>query len=406
MSDEKQYDDPWATGAEEPPVDAVPEDAFDGDEFDIFDDLDLEETESGEAITVRDGSSKKYDDPRDVGLEDGMWVPVRILAAEVQEKHVPRLSSKTCVAKKNGKVVAVLADQVEKAIKEGAEEVIDEFPLPYFVCTANHVAPAFGERRWDWEIEVPVFTIKTALFKPQRNRTGYPNEIGRSLRTATGASAAGDKISKANMHEVAEKMVGEIVMAKINVVQAKKARYRSRLDADNNEIMVQVNPESGDPVTVFRQDEDSSYVIEPSGEIWDGDEGLLVGIEPNRYAIRDNSDLAAPLTEQYFPFNDYIDRNTPFLPLPERTVTVERVDGEVVEGQITLDTIGAVARGNGAGAQVDVLLRNGEVVTAVWFGTEWVEKAQPKMGEDSGMEVFASTDDQKDAEQGAILASM
>lgn len=400
MSDETQYD-PWDAPAEEPPADAVPEDAFDGDEFgDILADIELEETESGEAIRVRDDSAKKYDNPYDVGLKDGMWVPVRILTAEVQEKHVPRLSSKTCIAKKDGKTF-VLFDQVEAALRSGGEEVIGEIPLPYFVCTANHVAPGFGQRRWDWEIEVPVFTIKTALFKPQRNRTGYQNDNGRSLRTATGATATGDKVSKANMHEVADKMVDTIVMAKVSISQSKRPKFRSRLDADGNEILVQVNPETGDAVTVRRMDDGSGYVNADSGEIWEGDESLLVDCGEDHFAIRDSGDLAAPLTEQYFPINDYI--NPPFLPMPERKMRVERAvagkDGEPVyaDGEITLDTIGAVARGNAPGAQVDVMLRSGETITATWFGTEWIEK--PSDGE--GMEQFVG-----DNEQEKALASM
>lgn len=414
MSDETQ-NDPWADDATaSAPADA---DGIDwtnldeggGDEFDdILDGLDVEETESGEVIHVRDDSVRKYVDPHEVGLKDGMWVPVRILTSEVQEKHVPRLSSKTCVAKKDGKVVGILYDQVEAALRNGAEEVIGEFPLPYFVCTANHVAPRFGERRFDWEIEVPVFTIKTALYKTQRNRTGYQNDNGRSLRTATGATTAGDTVSKANMHEVADKMVDTIVMARVSVVQSKKPKFRERLDADGNSIMVQVDPESGDFITVFRQDENSDYVIEPSGEIWEGDESDLVAIEPNRYAIRDSGEFAAPLTEQYYPWNDYI--KAPFLPLPERKVQVERVksngDEPVYdEGEITLDTIGAVARGNTPGAHVDIMLHTGEdvgkVITATWLGTGWVEKPAPKEGEDSGTEVFVG-----DNEQEKALASM
>jgi hypothetical protein len=89
--------------------------------------------------------------------------------------------------------------------------------------------------------------------------------------------------------------------------------------------------------------------------------------------------------------------------MPERKVRVERAvagkDGEPVyaDGEITLDTIGAVARGNAPGAQVDVMLRSGETITATWFGTEWIEK--PSDGE--GMEQFVG-----DNEQEKALASM
>jgi hypothetical protein len=423
-----QQNDPWADETSAPAdADGIAWDNIgegEDDPFgDILDGLELEETESGEVIRVRDDSSKKYDDPREVGLIDGMWVPVRILTAAVQEKHVPRLSAKTCIAKgqimdqKTGKMkpgTFVLFDQVEEALRNGGTETVGEVPLPYFVCTANHAAPRFGERRWDWEIEVPVFTIKTALHKAQRNRTGYQNDNGRSLRVATGATATGDKVSKANMHEVAGRMVEAVVLAKVSVVQGKKERFRDRLDAEGKQIMVLMDPTSGDPVTVFRHEDGSGYVDEATGEIWEGNEALVVHVEGNRYAIRDTGELSGPLTEAYRPFNDYI--NPPFLPLPERKVKVERVNGgsdEAVydEGEITLDTIGAVARGNVSGAQVDVLLRTGQdagkTITATWFGTEWVEVPKPKADEDSGMETFSgSKEDSKEAAQEEALASM
>jgi len=402
MSDEMQHDDPWADDATATPADpdGINWDSVEGggDEFDdILDSIDLEETESGEEIRVRD-EAKKYDNPYDVGLKDGMWVPVRILSSVVEEKHVPRLSAKTCIAKKDGKTY-VLHDQVEAALRAGGEEVIGEIPLPYFVCEANHAAPKFGQRRWDWEIEVPVFTVKTALYKPQRNRTGYMNDNGRSLRVATGATTSGDKISKANMREVAEKMVDQVVLAQVSIVQSKRPKLRPRYDETGQQISVTLNPSTGDPVAVFRQPDGSGYVADDgTGEIWEGDESLLVPLGENRFAIRDSSDTAGPLMEEYFPINDYI--NPPFLPLPERKVQITRVkrdeNGELVqaEGEITLDTVGAIARGATAGVAVDVLLRTGETVTAVWLGTEWVEKPS---SDGAGLAQFSGSDAQENA---------
>jgi hypothetical protein len=210
-------------------------------------------------------------------------------------------------------------------------------------------------------------------------------------------------------------MVETTVLAKVSIVQAKRDKYRDRLDAKGDKIMVLMNPATADPVIVFRHEDGSGYVLDDgSGQIWEGDEALLVHVEGNRYAIRDTGDLSGPLTEAYRPFNDYI--NPPFLPLPERKVKVERVNGgsdEAVydEGEITLDTIGAVARGNVSGVQVDILLRTGQdagkTITATWFGTEWVEVPKPKADEDSGMETFSgSKEDSKEAAQEEALASM
>lgn len=369
--------DPFDAPAQEAPADTDGIDwnsVGEGDEFDdILDGLDLAEEESGEAIQVRD-SGKKYDDPAEVGLLDQMWVPIRILTSAVEDKHLPRLNSKTCIARKDGKTF-VLFDAVESALRNGAEEIIrDDIRLPYFVCTANHAAPQFGQRRWDWEIEVPVFTIKTALFKEQKNRTGYKNETGRSLRLATGATSAGDTVSKDNMHEVAGKMVETMVMAQISMSKPKKKPV-DVLDEKGNRINVLLDQETRDPVLVFKLEDETGYVVEGSGEVWEDNEGLLVPVEGRLFAIRDEGDFSGPLRVEKSQCTDYL--KATFLPMPDRNIQVEMLDGEVAEGEITLDTIGVIARSKEPGFKVDVLIRTGkktgDTITAVWLGTEWDE---------------------------------
>lgn len=373
MSDETQQFDPWDAPADEPVLDGDEGDLGDIGEFDdILDEVDLEEEESGEAIKARD-ERKTYSDPRDVGLLDKMWVPILLSEPTVDEKFVPRLSSKTCIAQKDGKTY-VLYDQVEAMLKAGATEKIAEVPLPYFLVQANHIAPRFGRRRFNYEIEVPVFTIKTADFKPRGNRTGSANEQGRALRTASGATTAGERVNKANMHEVAERMDGQVVMAQINVVTSKKPKFRDRLDEQGNPINVLVDPETGDPVLVVKVDETGGYVYEESGEVVEVNEALLVHYVDRKYAIRDNSDSSDVLKEKYYPVNDYLSMWQPFQPVPEREVTVERLDGTEAQGEITWDTIGGIALGANAGAKVDVLLKlTGEIITVVWLGTQWNE---------------------------------
>lgn len=362
-----------------------------GDEFDdLLDgaDFDLEEDESEGDVKVRD-AGEFYSNPIDVGLKDKMWVPVRILTSEVKEEHVPRLSSKVCIAVKTGadgkKRAYFLYDQVEAELRNGATEVIKEHPLPYFVCTANHVAPRFGQRRYDYEIEVPVFTVKTALFKAQKNRTGYENENGRSLRKATGATAAGERVSKTTMHEVAGRMQETVIMAQVSISTSKNPKFRDRLDDAGNTISVLLNEETGDAVTVFKPEGAEEFVIDGSGEVWNGDERLLVPVDDRRYAIADNGEFSGTLKDRYFPVNDYI--NPPFLPVPDRDVSVNLVDGTTSEGQITWDTVGAIARTKTPGVHVDVLLRTGKTVTAVWLGAEWSEVPEEK-GEGGGLSEF------------------
>lgn len=366
-----------------------------GDPFDdLLDGVDFEETETDAAIQVRD-DRQTYSNPYDVGLKAKMWVPVQISMMSVEDKHIPRLSSKSCVAKLNGKDGSVkkfvLFDQVESALRSGGEEVIGEIPLPYFVGEANHVAPQFGHRRFPYEIDVPVFTIKTALFKPRNGRTGYKNDSGRTLRVATGALEAGETVNQGNMHEVAGHMEQKIVMAQVSISQSKKPRRRNILDAEGDTISVLLDPETGDAVKVFKgeaQDgQQAPCFVEGSNEAWTGNEALLHPIDDRLFAVRDSGESSGPLQEEFLPINDYI--NPPFLPVPERKVEVERLDDTTVAGEITWDTVGVIARAKTPGDVVDVLLRTGEIITATWLGTEWVERPDETDNAEGGMDEFS-----------------
>lgn len=397
----------------------------DDDLDDLFDGADfaMEEEDSGEEIRVRDAGAI-YENPLDVGLKDGMWVAIRLYDVALAEKHVPRLSSKVCLAVETlpdgRKRVHVPYDKVEERLRAGAVEVIREQPLPYFVGMANHVAPEFGQRRYPYEIGVPALTIKTAYHRPQNSgRTGFPNKNGYSLRKATGATEKGEKVSLETMPEIASRMEDKIVMAQISL--STKQRTRPRTDENDQPISILVNPEDATPITVVAlesqkvEGEDpapTQYLLnDGSGQEWDGDPRLLTPISGQEYAIIDNGENSAPLMESYPKTTDYI--NPPFLPVPDRAVKVEMVEpkkvtvevpGEFddqgkpltkteeepvfIEGEITWGTVGAIAQGKVPGTPVDVLLKNGKTITAIWLGTQWVEVA-PDGGKSGGLDEFA-----------------
>lgn len=388
------FDSPWDDTDTPAPENAFDvEDPFENGDFDF----DFSETETGQAVQVREARNT-YDDPRDVGLKDKMWVPIRLESVEVDEKHIPRLSASTCIARAKDGKISVQYDQVEAALRDGAEEIVGEFKLPYFVATANHVAPSFGSRPFPYEIEVPVLTVKTAYHKGPRNgRTGFRNENGRSLRQASGATRTGDEVTRANMHEVAAAMSDKIVMAQLSLVEGKRARQRRRFDADGKPITVLVDPNSGTPVAIQRVGE-GQYVYAESGEVWEGNENLLVPLtteSTDKFAIRDNGDYSDVLMESFTPFVDYI--NPPFQPVPERRVTVETLETDEdgtpirVEGDITWETVGAITLGKAPGAMVDVLLvsgkRMGQTISALWLGTQWNEVPQ----EGDGLDQFTGS---------------
>jgi hypothetical protein len=371
-------------------LDAELDDLFAGAE------MELEEEESDEEVRVYEAGNT-YVNPLDVGLKDKMWVPIRISVAEFKEKHTPRLSSKVCVAVKVGedgkKRVYVPFDQVEAALQTGATEVVTEMELPYFICEANHVAPEFGQRRYPYEIESPALTIKTAFFKePRSGRKGYKNEDGRTLRVAASATQPGEKVSLKTMPEIAKRIEGKIVMACISL--STKTKTRPRLDGNNQPINVLVDPETGAPVTVFSPQDGTGYILnDGSGQVWEGNEKLLVKVDDRVYAIADRGENSAPLMEEYAQTTDYL--KTKFLPVPERKVEVELRNGETVKGEITWGTVGAIAQDKTPGVFVDVMLgagagdMTGKTITAVWLGTQWTEVAKDGEGEGGGLDEFA-----------------
>jgi hypothetical protein len=391
MSDDTEFDPFNQPEGAADASDALPEgdDVLDGidldtDLDDLFAgaDLELSEDETDEQIKVYEAGDT-YVNPLDVGLKDKMWVPIRIQTAEFKEKHKPRLSSKVCVAVKVGedgkKRVYVPFDQVEAALQVGATEVVTEMELPYFICEANHVAPAFGQRRYPYEIESPALTIKTAFFKEQRSgRKGYKNEDGASLRKAAEATEPGERINIQTMPAIAKRLEEKIVMAQITL--STKTKKRPRLDGSNQPISVLVDADTGAPIKVRaleRQEGDTqtTYMVDDnSGSIWEGNEKLLIGLGDGTYAIADKGETSAPLMDDYVQTTDYL--KTKFLPVPERKVEVEMRSGETISGEITWDTVGAIALNRAPGTSVDVLLRNGSTVTAVWLGTQWTELAK------------------------------
>lgn len=366
---------------------------FDAELDDLFEgaELELEEDETDEQVKVYEAGNT-YVNPLDVGLKDKMWVPIRITSAGFKDKHTPRLSSKVCVAVKvdpttGKKRVFVPFDHVEAQVAAGATEVVGEYELPYFICEANHVAPEFGQRRYPYEIEVPALTIKTAFFKEQRSgRKGYKNDDGRTLRVAAGATQPGEKVNLQTMPEIAKRMEDKIVMACITL--STKTKTRPRLDANNQPISVLLDSETGAPVTVFSPQDGTGYILnDGSGQVWDGNEKLLVKVDDRVYAIADKGETSGPLMEEYAQTTDYL--KTKFLPVPERNVEVEMRNGETVKGEITWGTVGAIAQDKTPGVFVDVLLRTGKTVTAVWLGTQWTEVAKDEDGEGGGLDEFA-----------------
>lgn len=400
-------EDPWADAAPEDehgqPQEQSP---FDGDDpFDEFDDIlnGLSETEDDKPVSVP-SSATKYRNPYDAGLKHLQWVAIRILAMEVDPKHDPRFKTNICVAEETvtdpatGKPVLkryLLADQIEEALGRGATEVMrDDLRLPYFVGKANHARDDI-ERSYDWDITVPVYGFKMGLNPNRQNngKTGYASESGSSLRKATHATTVGEEVTPANRNGIAKKMVETIVLAQLNIVQSKSPKYRDVLNEEGQRISVLLDPTSGGSAVLMalRDGEKriTGYVKDDgSGEVWDGDTNLLVPIpgETDRFAILDQGEMSGPLQEKFYQVTDYL--RDKFLPLPERAVTVTTVgkdgkpNGEVA-GEITLDTIGAIAQGATLGTYVDVFLTTGLRVTAFWGGTKWQQvPAEKTEGED------------------------
>jgi hypothetical protein len=394
MSDEFQ-DDPFNStdndGEGVVDADIVEEDETEEDEFDILGDDDLEgfsETEDGEALKAQADSGKKYRDPTEVGLKDRQWVPVVVKEITVHKKYAPEFGGNPVVLAKDktGKLKYLFND-VAAAIQDGATPMIGEYKLPYVVVKMNHVAPAYGERFFDYQADIPILPIMTKYRNDPREGQlpGYKNERGLAFRKAAEVLAEGETMTMANMEEIHLRAKGTVVMAQLNIYQ-KSNPIAQQVWENNKPIMVRLDPAVGGPLRVFKNEATGQYIkvgtAEVVEELNDLDETaervLLYPLGDGEFAILDDGPAAGRLTKMVKPWTDTLmpgGQPVPFLPVPERDIQVETLDGTMMAGEITWDTIGNICPTLAPGASVDVLLQNGRTVQAIYMKSHWVEMA-------------------------------
>lgn len=372
--------DPFAglakTDAAEGPADIATED-FDLD-FDL--DFDVQVTDEAYEETTGGGGFTPYKMPADKAR-----IPVVIVKAEIEERDMRLVVARDPAT---GKPVWK-PKEVDDAVKAGATEVIVEKTLPRFKLEVEHVADIYGERSRSFLLGMPVYDMKMPYREggKKRKSLGWNKFSGQRLIAATRVVEAGETVTKDRLEEIADAMVGKIVMAEVRYSKKKYTDATDRTDESGQVIKAMID-EHGSFVKVAKNGEE--YFYAETGDLYDMDTSKLIEFNDG-YVIRDWSDEAAPvktITETERTFDNLNDDVYPvFAGDPktgegERKVEVTRLDGEDIEAEVTWNTIGQLSKTPftpGTMAQVVVKNEKGdeETITINWIGTGWVETPEP-----------------------------
>lgn len=310
------------------------------------------------------------------------WVPVRITVSDI---------------------VTAQMNLVVRNPETGEEEVRDGVNVPQFVVHAELACDIYGQKNNDYRNwGVPVKAVTQALREDQRKKRGklgWVNNYGKNLIAATRALKPGEKVTKENLRQVADSMVGKLVMGRIKHVENKRTIYKDILD--NNKQPVQVHADVHGSKIMLTKDDDK-FVL-PGGEIYDGDPDLIYEFN-GIYYVRSLDHSAPRLQSESTEVRTFDNLNSDLMPIPgtnvekdaltddikkrftyhennngtfmvERLAVVTRKDGSIANGEITMDTLGeAYDKLNKPGKMIQVRIPGeDDLVTVRWVGTQWME---------------------------------
>lgn len=308
------------------------------------------------------------------------WVPVRITISDITTTQ---------------------RNIVVRNPETGEEEVREQKTIPQFAIHAELACDIYGQKNNDYRTWAPARAVKMAFrdgLPNKRGELGWVNNHGKSLIAATRALKPGEKITKENLRQVADAMVGKLAMARIKHTHSDRTVYSDVMDG-NQPVKVHAD-QHGTKIMLTKQDD--KFVL-PGGEIYDGEEDLLYEFE-GVYYVRSLDHDAPKLQRENIEKRTFDNLNEGLMPIPganiekgaltddikkrftyhennngtfmvERLAVIERTDGSIANGEITLDTLGeAYDKMSKPGKMIQVKISGEEdLVTARWMGTQWVE---------------------------------
>lgn len=341
------------------------------------------------------------------------YIPVRIVSGTVEER-----TQKSLVVgiSKDGTERATSPERIAELVAEGGTQVIEE-DVPYFQfkMEAEHVSELYGSRFSPYWLFAAAFDQMIPLSEAKRtkNKVGWPKTPGRKLLAATRVGIEWRKNNPDRpikedadlelLQEVADSMVGKIVMARVWHTNAKKKiEFKPRVGDDGSLIKAKIDQKLGEFVKLTKG-QDDSYFDSQSGEVYGGSVDSLIKYEDG-FLIPDSSDDGEVVQDRIEREATYDNLQENVFPLPhevvpdvsdalrshftvidredgkkivQRLVVVHRNDGSKVPAEVTWETVGQIAtQKRDVGTAIQAATGEGEVVTATWLGTHWQETPQ------------------------------
>jgi hypothetical protein len=272
--------------------------------------------------------------------EDGSWIPVEIVSAKI-------------------------GTWAMNIIPPGETEP-REVDVPRFELECQHASTAYGDKPWPYNLRVPAFDIKLP-----GKRGPWVKDSGRRLLAATRVTKPGQRITPEALEELAEAMVGKVVMTQIRHVHKDYTDSQPRTAADGKTFIKAKTNDDGDFMEVVKN-ETGTFVMKDSGaESPVQDESRYIKYR-DAFLIPDvDGTVIRDMVTTTKTFDNLQDN---VAPVPAREISYTGLDGKQHKGEITLETVGAVAtRPIKANTKVSVLVKGGELIRVSWIGTLWTE---------------------------------
>lgn len=308
------------------------------------------------------------------------WVPVEVISAKVGSRPQDILT----VRDAKGRLV-VDPNEIKALLKQGHKESLEKVPLVQFELELDLQATCYGEKGRSYLLGVPVRHTKVRFKNgaKKRGETGFAKISGAKLIAATGVLERGATIqgnspeeTEKILQDLAEKMVGKIVMARIRY--ADKTYKDSEVRKKPNGDLVKAQADKHDSliriVEITKDGEEPQLVLEATKTPYTGDKSELIKYTDGVYLIPDDSPDGVPVKDQNERTVTFDNLQSDVQRVPERIIEIERLAGGTVDAEITWDTIGRIVMTPiKAGTVVQAKAKDGEIITASWLGTHWSE---------------------------------
>jgi hypothetical protein len=312
---------------------------------------------------------------------DGLWVPLRITGAKVEQRDMQAVVAYT----PSGEMVTSPRGIDALVDEHGAEQVVEQISLWQFVLEAEHVATCFGERPSAYRLYTQVFPMRIPLKKPRerngKTEVGFDKTSGKKLLAATRVVKPGMQIKEdeEQLQALADAMVadgGKIVMGRIRHRVKKSDDTVPRKNPNGTFVKCKVDEVEGAPVKLRKDGDTLVYVS--SGDAYEGETAGLIPFGEDIFLVPDSSDDGAIVKDVVKREAIYDNLADDVYGVQGRSITVQRNDDTEIDAEVTWDTVGFITvLPIKAGTLVQAVAEGGELITATWLGTHWQETEKP-----------------------------